>query len=129
MLLVEDEDSVRNLLNQALATSGYTVLAASSAKQALELCETHKDDVDLLVTDVIMPQMNGRQLAERASCIRKDLKVLYISGYTDRILDDQGTPGTWFLQKPITPRSLAWKVREVLDAPQMRSEASMVAAL
>jgi PAS domain S-box-containing protein len=119
ILLVEDEEGVRKLVSHTLRLSGYTVLEASSGAEALKLCERHSGAIALLVTDVIMPQMNGRELAERAVSLLEDLKVLYISGYTDPVLDDQGflAPGTAFLEKPITPGALARKVREVLDAP------------
>jgi PAS domain S-box-containing protein len=122
VLLVEDEDEVRKFVNHALRLSGYTVLEASSGREALKLCEEHKGEIALLMTDVIMPHMNGRQLAEQATSQQEDLKVLYISGYTDRVLDDQGilAPGIELLQKPITPGALARKVREVLDAPRSK---------
>jgi two-component system cell cycle sensor histidine kinase/response regulator CckA len=117
VLLVEDEENVREFIHHSLRLSGYTVLRAGSGQEALKLCEEHKGDIDLLVTDVIMPHMNGRELAERAVTVQQDLSVLYISGYTDNILDNHGilAPGTAFLHKPVTPRTLAKKVREVLD--------------
>ncbi len=118
VLLVEDDDSVRKLVNHILQMSGYSVLQAGSGADALKICEEHNGKISALVTDVIMPRMNGRQLAERAVCMQPNLKVLYISGYTDRVLDTQLlTPGTAFLQKPITPGTLTRKVRELLDAP------------
>lgn len=119
VLLVEDENEVRKLIDQALQQSGYKVLAASTGQEALSLCEKHREEIDILVTDVIMPKMNGRQLAEQAISFQKNLKVLYMSGYTDKILDGQGVlgPRAEFLQKPISPRALALKVREILDSP------------
>jgi signal transduction histidine kinase len=119
VLLVEDENEVRKLIDQALKLSGYKVFAARSGHEALQFCESHREKIDLLVTDVIMPKMNGRQLAEQAISFQANLKVLYISGYTDKILDGQGVlgPRAAFLQKPISPRALALKVREVLDSP------------
>lgn len=118
ILLVEDEADVREVVNHTLQLNGYTVLQARTGQEALDLCQEPGRMIDLLVTDVIMPQMNGRQVAEQATSLRKNLKVLYISGYTDRVLGDQGilAPGTLYLQKPISPRLLAQKVREVLDA-------------
>ncbi|MCI0461353.1 MAG: PAS domain S-box protein [Gemmataceae bacterium] len=117
VLLVEDEENVRQFLHYSLRLSGYRVLEAGSGQEALTLCEQHKGEIDLLVTDVIMPHMNGRELAERATTIQPDLRVLYISGYTDNVLDNHGilAPGTAFLYKPVTPKALAEKVREVLD--------------
>lgn len=115
VLLVEDEDAVRNLLSYVLQSNGYQVLEASSGSEALEHCNGQR--IDLLVTDVIMPKMNGRQLAEQAMCRMQNLRVLYMSGYTDRVLD-QNNPGTWFLQKPISMQSLTTKVRAILDSPQ-----------
>jgi nitrogen-specific signal transduction histidine kinase/CheY-like chemotaxis protein len=117
VLLVEDEEEVRKFLRHSLQLNGYTVLEAASGTEALQVCAEHQGEIALLVTDVIMPQLNGRQLAERAATLQQDLRVLYISGYTDRVLDDHGVlgPGIAFLQKPVTPRALAEKVREVLD--------------
>jgi PAS domain S-box-containing protein len=118
VLLVEDEEAVRKAVNHALQLHGYTVLEANSGQEALKLCQDHKGKIDLLVTDVIMPQMNGRQVAERAGSLQENLKVLYISGYTDRVLGDHGilSPGTMYLQEPISLKALARKVRDVLDA-------------
>ncbi len=117
VLVVEDEDGVRRFLQDSLQLNGYHVLEARSGKDALKLCAEHKGGIDLLLTDVIMPQMNGRQLAEHALALQPDLSVLYISGYTDHVLDDQGVvaPDIELLHKPVLPRALAHKVREVLD--------------
>jgi PAS domain S-box-containing protein len=123
LLIVEDEDSVRRVVNHVLRSSGYTVLEARSGKEALQLCAEHKGEIALLVTDVIMPHMNGRQLADEAVLLQENMKVLFMSGYADTILDKQGTltDGIAFLQKPLTPLALANKVREVLDAPSRTS--------
>jgi PAS domain S-box-containing protein len=118
ILLVEDEEAVRALTREILEMSGYTVLEAGHGGEALLLCEQHQNPLDLLMTDVVMPQMSGRTLAERMKALYPELKVLYISGYTDEAIVHHGVlgPGLFFLQKPFTPNSLASKVREVLDA-------------
>ena len=118
VLLVEDELLVRNLAVDALRRHGYSVLAASTGLEALELVNQTPSDVELLVTDVVMPQMGGPQLAERLLHERPEMKVLFISGYSDMALLQHGTllPGTALLQKPFTPAQLVRRVRELLDA-------------
>jgi two-component system cell cycle sensor histidine kinase/response regulator CckA len=120
LLLVEDEERLRALSRAVLANAGYRVIAAESAADALEHCLRFPSTIHLLVTDVIMPDMNGRVLAERATRIRPDMKVLYVSGYADNSLFDlQGLhQRIAFLQKPITPDVLLRKVRETLDSGQ-----------
>jgi two-component system cell cycle sensor histidine kinase/response regulator CckA len=117
ILLVEDEDAVRDLAVVALQGFGYRLLTASSAAAALQLMATHRDDVHLLVTDVVMPEMSGRKLAESLKAAYPDLRVLFVSGYTDDAVVRHGVlqANVAFLQKPFTPGSLARKVREVLD--------------
>ena len=117
VLLVEDAAPVRALARRSLEACGYRVLDAPDGPAALKLSAQHGDSIDLLVTDVVMPGMSGRELAERLARERPRTKVLYTSGYTDDAMVRQGvlTAGVAFLQKPFVPDSLARKVREVLD--------------
>jgi CheY-like chemotaxis protein len=116
ILLVEDEDVVRGLVDQSLQSFGYRVVAASTPHEALAAADLH--DFDLLVTDVVMPEMNGRELAELLEATRPGLRVLYTSGYASHVLLEDGvlSETTNFLQKPFALDALARKVREVLDA-------------
>jgi PAS domain S-box-containing protein len=118
VLLVEDNEAVRKLLLQSLGSLGYTLLEASTPRAALALSEEFDGRIDLLVTDVIMPEMNGRQLADELLGTRPELRVLYTSGYTDDAMVGRGvlTEGMAFLQKPFAIDQLALKAREVLDA-------------
>jgi PAS domain S-box-containing protein len=118
VLLVEDEPEVRGLARDILHQQGYTVLEAADGDEALELGRDHAGPIHLLVTDVVMPQMGGRELAARLQAGRHEIKVLYVSGYTDDAILHQGVSetGTAFLPKPFTASALAHKVREVLDA-------------
>ena len=117
VLLAEDEAQVRRLVGDILQRSGYQVLAAATPAEALALSERHAGRVHLLLTDLVMPGMSGRQLAERLTISRPDAKVLYVSGYTGSLLVSHGAleEGVAYLQKPITPDTLLRKVREVLD--------------
>jgi CheY-like chemotaxis protein len=113
VLLVEDESAVRSFAHLVLQAQGYTVLEAKDAEEALRLARSHTGPLHALVTDVVMPHMSGKQLAERLRAIRPDLKILYVSGYTA----DPGGDEMTLLQKPFTPAALARKVREVLGGP------------
>jgi signal transduction histidine kinase/CheY-like chemotaxis protein len=117
ILLVEDEEGVRELARDILRASGYTVLEARNGPEALLLCERHQGPLDMLLTDVVMPRMSGRELAERLAPLRPDLSVLYMSGYTDDAVIRHSVlgAGTAFLQKPFTPAALVLRVRETLD--------------
>jgi len=117
VLLVEDEAGVRVLVREILRQNGYTVLEATDVDHALRICQEYPEPIHLLLTDVVMPIMSGRELAERAAAIRPELKVLYMSGYTDTIVVHHGVTSrdTQFLQKPFSPKTLARKVREALD--------------
>ncbi len=119
VLLVEDEDGVRMLARLVLQTNGYTVLEARNGREALALAEGDPRRIDLLVTDVVMPQMSGREVADRLQALRPGLRVLFISGYADDAIVHHGVleSGLSFLQKPFTPAALARKIREILDAP------------
>jgi two-component system, cell cycle sensor histidine kinase and response regulator CckA len=118
VLLVEDEAALRNLVRECLETSGYTVVEARHGGEALEIAERHRFPLHLLMTDVVMPGMSGRELAERLASRRAELRVLYMSGYTDDAVIRHGVLSQQmaFLQKPFTAEALARKVREVLDA-------------
>lgn len=117
VLVVEDEEGVRKLVRSVLELNGYRVLEADSGETAMEISAAHDEKIDLLVTDVVMPKMSGRELADALSLLRPDLKVLFLSGYADRAIIEHGIldAGAAFMQKPFTPQDLARKVREVLD--------------
>src|SRR5208337_5260104 len=117
ILLVEDDEAVLNLSRIVLENLGYTVLAAPAPVQAILLAQDHPGDIDLLITDVVMPEMNGRELAEKLSAIRPDLKCLYMSGYTADLIAHHGIldEGLNFIQKPFGSNDLAARVRQVLD--------------
>jgi two-component system, cell cycle sensor histidine kinase and response regulator CckA len=123
VLLVEDEELIRRVVTQALELHGYRVVAVEDGRRALAVCERADQPIDLLVTDVVMPSMNGPELVQRVSRLRPRLPVLYISGYTDRALIHQGQrdAGTAFLQKPFMPDVLVRKIREVLDRSASRA--------
>ena len=117
ILLVEDEAAVRSLVRKVLQSNGYTVLEASRGDEAVEISQRHSGPIHLLVTDVVMLGMGGRELAERLESIHPEAKVLFMSGYTDDAILRHGVleAGTAFLQKPFTPEALAVKVRNTLN--------------
>jgi len=118
VLLVEDEESVRELVKVTLVSRGYNVLEAENGEFGLEVAEKFKDRIDILITDVVMPGIGGRELAKKLLAARPGISVLYLSGYTEDAVVTQGAigPDTGFLQKPFTLQNLAKKVREVLRA-------------
>ncbi len=128
ILVVEDDASLREITCNFLQSSGYTVMPVESPEEALQVAECHNGPIDFLLTDVVMPKMNGRELATSLIKVRPGIKVLYVSGYTDGIVRDgvHGAleDGLAFLQKPYTRYALTVKIREVLDANQFKSEAS-----
>ena len=118
VLLVEDAPVIRRLAREIMSRAGYTVIEAADAGQALSLAATHAGPLDMLVTDLIMPGPSGVDLAEQLKAIRDDVRVLFMSGYTDNAIVRNGllAEGAAFLQKPFTPEELLRKVRQVLDA-------------
>jgi CheY-like chemotaxis protein len=117
LVVVEDEDVLRKVAKRALVEAGYTVLTAANADEALLTCAQHAGEIELLVTDVVMPRTSGKELAQILSKARPAIKVLYMSGYTDNAIGHHGVldAGTHFLAKPFTAADLARKVRDVLD--------------
>lgn len=117
MLLVEDDGQVRLLAKAILLKHGYHVIEAASGEEALALCEPAHVHVDVLLTDVVMPHISGRQLAERMLERRPALKIIFMSGYTDDAIVHHGvlSSGLNFVQKPPIPATLLTKLREVLD--------------
>jgi CheY-like chemotaxis protein len=124
ILLVEDDELVRDLAADILEPNGYQVLTAANGIEALRICAEHVGKIELMITDVVMPQMGGRELAERVALMRPETLVLYISGYTDDavvrhgVLDEEMS----FLQKPFTPDTLARKVGDLLDTAEGRGK-------
>ena len=117
ILVVEDEDALRRLATRLLEKAGYTVLSAADGEQALITCQRHAGKIDLLLTDVVMPRMSGKRLAERLAKLRPALKILYMSGYTDDAIVQHGVleAGTQFIAKPFSEADLTRKIRAVLD--------------
>jgi len=120
VLLVEDEESVRELVRETLKSKGYVVMEAADGVQGMKVAESHTGKIDILITDVMMPGMSGRELAQRITAVRQTIKVLFLSGYTEDAIIHEGVlePGTAFLQKPFTLQALARKVRDVLHGEQ-----------
>ncbi|HVH88154.1 MAG TPA: response regulator, partial [Terriglobales bacterium] len=119
ILLAEDAESLRELNLELLEALGYTVLEAAHGVEALDKAAEYHGSIHLLLTDVVMPGMSGKELAERLAISRPEVKVIYMSGYTDHTVIQHGIlkPGTAFLQKPFTRETLARKLREVLGTP------------
>jgi DNA-binding response OmpR family regulator len=117
ILLVEDDNDVRNYLGEALRAANYRIIEAPSGEKALEALNAYDGEIDLLLTDVVMPGMNGRRLAEEAVARRPTLKVLFMTGYSRNAIVHHGRldPGVELVQKPITGEHLAAKIRAILD--------------
>jgi CheY-like chemotaxis protein/two-component sensor histidine kinase len=119
ILVAEDDEPLLRLAHRALATLGYTVLQADRAATAIDIARRHKGPIDLLLTDVVMPDMNGRKLAETLRAARPGLRVLFMSGYPDGAITHNGMleKGVAYVAKPFTTEAIARKVREMLDVP------------
>jgi CheY-like chemotaxis protein len=116
LLVVEDQAEVRHLAMEVLESYGYKVLGAASGPDALQLCDIYTGPIQLMVTDVVMPGMTGPDLATRLTTLRPQIRVLFMSGYADKLISGEGAPAgnMAYLQKPFSPHSLAAKVRETL---------------
>jgi PAS domain S-box-containing protein len=131
LLLVEDEPQIRQMAYEFLTECGYKVLVASNGLEALSILEGYKDTVHLILTDLVMPHLNGRELADRVAELRPGTRVLFMSGYTNdaivrhRVLDSS----TWFIEKPFSPEALARKIREVLENEKPSRKLQEVVAL
>ncbi len=117
VLIVEDDDSLRKLSQKSLQPHGYRILVAENGEDALRISKEHDGPIDLLITDVVMPKMNGKEIAERLQPLYPRMKIIYMSGYTDDSIVHHGVlaPGLNFIEKPFSPEGLARKVREVLN--------------
>jgi CheY-like chemotaxis protein len=122
ILLVEDEELLRKPIREILEMNGYHVLEAGNAEEALKLVERYGEAIDLLLTDVVMPGLNGRELADQLLVLQPNLRVLFMSGYTNNMVVHQGIleEGLAFLEKPFTPEALAVKIRQVLRGVPLR---------
>ncbi len=118
LLVVEDESSLRKYIVEVLQPLGYNLIRAANGSEALDLCENYEGEIDLLLTDVIMPGINGRQLADKLVHNRPEMKVIFMSGYTSDAIARHGVleDGVNFMQKPVTSSMIANKIRNVLDA-------------
>ena len=116
-MLVEDDDMVRLMTQSMLKRIGHEVISVDSPINALSLCKTNDRRIDLLLTDVVMPEMNGPELRDRIQNERSDIKVLFMSGYTSNVIVKHGVlkPGVHFLQKPFSLRQLSLKVKEAME--------------
>jgi len=122
ILLVEDEEMVRALMCEVLEREGYTVLSCSHPKQGIEVSQQHSGKIDLLLTDVVMPGMNGRDMATQIQAILPDIQIVFMSGYTEHVLASEGEvdPKFEYLQKPFTLKSLTRKLAIMLGNEQER---------
>ncbi len=122
ILLAEDSASLREMAREYLGSVGYTVLAASSGRKALQHAKDFQGPIHLLLTDVVMPGMSGLELAGQMASLRPGLRVIFTSGYTEDAIARQGVldPAVAFIQKPYRPKALARKIREVLGVPSTR---------
>ena len=127
VMIVEDEEIVRELVCQVLSEHGYDVLCASNGLEALRMSEERRGRISLLVTDVVMPQMGGLELSRRLTALRPDLKVLYVSGYSEDDMSEQGvlSADMEFLEKPFTPQAITKKVREILTGARSLAQAGV----
>ena len=127
VLLAEDEDAVRRLASRVLTRAGYTVLTAANGLEAMEVASRHAGPINLLLTDVVMPGMSGRELAEQLMPLHPGMLLLYASGYTEDAIIRHGVSSheTAFLQKPFTPAALLHKVRHVLDGARSHAESAL----
>jgi len=118
VLLVEDEDALRFMVREVLSAAGYNVLEATQGDDALKIAQRHQRPIDLMLTDIVMPKMNGHELAEKLECLHPETRVLFMSGYTGAAIVRQGILSSekLFIQKPFNPSALMKKVREILDA-------------
>ncbi|MBI3406131.1 MAG: response regulator [Acidobacteria bacterium] len=119
ILVVEDEEGVRELTSEFLSISGYRVLVARNGAEALQVCRDFDGPIHVMVTDVVMPGLSGRDLAEQAARIRPSMRILFVSGYSDDAIAHQGViePNSSFLEKPFTHSALTARIREILDEP------------
>jgi CheY-like chemotaxis protein len=115
ILIVEDEAAVRQYVRAALGKRGYTLMVAADGAEALELARNHSGEISLLLADVVMPQLSGPDLAARLRELRPDLKVLFMSGYTELGMQSGLGPGAAIIRKPFSPTAIAARVREILD--------------
>ena len=117
ILIAEDDDSLRKLLRSTLKKYGYKVLDAGNGEEAIEICNSYDGLIQLMITDVVMPKMNGKEAVDRIHLLYPQLKVIFMSGYTDETISHHGVldPGLNFIEKPFKPEKLARKIREVLD--------------
>ena len=124
VLLVEDDNQVRSMAAMALEMSGYEVLTAANGAEALLLCERYESKIELLLTDVVMPQMSGQELSSRLLKLRPATRVLFMSGHSETASIRHGVmeDGTDFIEKPFSPQAITRRIREVLDAPRQQNK-------